>query len=228
MPPAGLRDRKKAQTRQAIIDAAERLFAERGFEAVTVEEIAGAAHVTKKTVFNHFQSKEDLALDRAGQYEQVLLAVIRDRPEGTSALDAFRALCRRQGSELQGIRGHLRRGGDIFSLIDSSSALQQRMAGHRQRAVASVTAELRRESGTGPGDPWPEVLAWTLVGTTAIMFGRLRELAAGPTTLQRAAALYASEVDQVFDHLGGIDDPGRARGTPGTRYPNPADPHHPV
>lgn len=210
MPPAGLRERKKAQTRQAIIDAAERLFTERGFEAVTVEQIAEAAQVTRKTVFNHFPAKQDLALDRAGQYEQVLPAVVRDRPDGTSALDAYRALCHRQGSELGAIRDHLRTGGGIFSLLDSSPALQQRMAGHRQQAVASVAAQLRRETSTDPGDPWPEVLAWTLVGTTAIMFRRLRELAAGPMPPKRAAALYAREVDQVFDRLNGIGTPRRS------------------
>jgi AcrR family transcriptional regulator len=207
MPPAGLREQKKAQTRQAIIEAAERLFAERGFEAVTVEEIAQAAQVTKKTVFNYFPTKEDLALDRAGQYEQVLSGIITGRPEGTSPLGAFRALSHRQARELPEIREHLRRGGGIFSLIDSSPALQQRIAEYQQRAVASAAAQLRQESGTDPGDPWPEVLACALVGTHAILFRRLRDLAAGPTPVKQAASLYASQVDQVFDRLDGIDMP---------------------
>lgn len=200
--PGGLRERKKAQTRQAIADAAARLFAERGFEATTVEEVAEAAQVTKKTVFNHFPTKEDLALDRADRREQDLVAAIRDRPEGTTVLDAFRALSHRHVGELAAIRRHVRAGSGLFSLIDSSPALQQRMAEHRQRLISSLAGQLRGEAGAGPADPWPEIVAWTLVGTQTVLFRRLRELAAGRMPPARLAPLYAAEVDRVFDNLG--------------------------
>jgi AcrR family transcriptional regulator len=60
----GLRARKKQQTRRVIADTARRLFAERGFEQVTIAEIARAADVSDKTVFNYFPAKEDLYFDR--------------------------------------------------------------------------------------------------------------------------------------------------------------------
>ena len=56
----GLRERKKQQTREAIAETARRLFSERGFERVNVAEIARAADVAEKTVFNYFPRKEDL------------------------------------------------------------------------------------------------------------------------------------------------------------------------
>ena len=88
----GLRARKKRAAREAIAATARRLFAERGFDAVTVAEIAAAADVSEKTVFNHFPTKEDLAF--AGREEGIaqLVADITERPPGTSVLDVFRAL----------------------------------------------------------------------------------------------------------------------------------------
>src|SRR4051812_40858524 len=88
----GLRARKKRVAREAIAATARRLFAERGFDAVTVAEIAAAADVSEKTVFNHFPTKEDLAF--AGREAGIaqLVADITERPPGTPVLDVFRAL----------------------------------------------------------------------------------------------------------------------------------------
>ena len=88
--PLGLRERKKQQTRQLIADTARRLFAERGFEGVTVAEIARAADVAEATVFNYFPTKEDLFYSRLEAFEEELLAAVRDREPGTSVLAAFR------------------------------------------------------------------------------------------------------------------------------------------
>ena len=89
-PAPGLRERKKAQTRQLIADTARRLFLERGFEAVTVAEIAREADVAEKTVFNYFPAKEDLFYGRLEAFEEELLAAIREREPGESLVAAFR------------------------------------------------------------------------------------------------------------------------------------------
>ncbi|MEU9503857.1 TetR family transcriptional regulator [Streptomyces sp. NPDC048196] len=86
---AGLRERKKAQTRQRIAAVAWRLFAERGFEAVTVNEIAEAAEVAKATLFAYFPTKESLALQGVGDDD--LAGIVTRRPAGRSPLEALRA-----------------------------------------------------------------------------------------------------------------------------------------
>src|ERR671937_3110410 len=86
----GLRERKKQQTRQAIVETAHRLFAERGFDGVTVAQVARAADVSEGTVFNYFPTKEDLFYGGMEVFEQTLVEAIRHRAPGQSALDAFR------------------------------------------------------------------------------------------------------------------------------------------
>jgi AcrR family transcriptional regulator len=88
-PPAGLRERKKQQTRQLIADTSRRLFAQRGFEDVTVVEIAREADVSEKTVFNYFPTKEDLFYSRLEAFEDELLEAIRGRAPGQSIVAAF-------------------------------------------------------------------------------------------------------------------------------------------
>src|SRR2546421_11475298 len=84
-----LRERKKERTRRLIADTARRLFAERGFEAVSVAEVARTADVSEATVFNYFATKEDLFYSGLEAFEEQLLATIRDRSPGESVLDAF-------------------------------------------------------------------------------------------------------------------------------------------
>ena len=89
---SGLRERKKQQTRQLIADTARELFAERGFEAVTVSDIARAADVSAQTVFNYFPTKEDLFYSRLEAFESELVAAVRDRAPDESVSVGLRAL----------------------------------------------------------------------------------------------------------------------------------------
>lgn len=88
----GLRERKKAETRQRISDVATALFVARGFDRVTVAEIAEAAGVSKMTVFNYFPRKEDLFLDRLPEASALIAGAVRGRAADETALTALRRL----------------------------------------------------------------------------------------------------------------------------------------
>jgi AcrR family transcriptional regulator len=87
-PP--LRARKKARTRDRLVETAAGLFHERGFEAVTVSEIARVAEVSEQTVYNYFSTKEALVLDEDEAYTANFAATVRDRPAGMSVIEAVR------------------------------------------------------------------------------------------------------------------------------------------
>jgi AcrR family transcriptional regulator len=88
--PVGRRERKKAATRQAIADAALRLFLERGYHEVSIRDIADAADVSTTTLFKHFTGKEALVFDRDEDREADLIAAVRQRAAGQSVPDALR------------------------------------------------------------------------------------------------------------------------------------------
>jgi AcrR family transcriptional regulator len=88
----GLRESKKLQTRQVIADEAMRLFVLRGFDHVTVAEVASAVGVSEKTIFNYFPTKEDLFFDEVPRREAALLETIRGRAPGESILAALRRM----------------------------------------------------------------------------------------------------------------------------------------
>src|SRR5215469_11375792 len=90
MTEPGLRERKKARTRQAIADAAARLFAERGYVQVAVSDVAREAEVSEQTVYNYFQTKDQLVTDRDQLVQDELSRLIRARPAGTTPAAAIR------------------------------------------------------------------------------------------------------------------------------------------
>src|SRR6266566_7607699 len=96
----GLRERKKEQTRQLIAETAWRLFADRGFEQVTVAEVARQAQVAVATVFNYFPTKEDLFYFRLEAFGARLVEAIGRRPPGEPVLVAFRRLLLEPGGLL--------------------------------------------------------------------------------------------------------------------------------
>jgi len=93
--PVGRRERKKAATRQALADAALNLFIERGYDAVTLHEIAEAADVSTTTLLKHFPSKEALVFDKEADQEAGLVAAVRDRAPGVTVPQTLCAYVKR-------------------------------------------------------------------------------------------------------------------------------------
>ena len=162
--PDGLRERKKRATRQLISDVATALFSERGFDHVTVDEVAIAANVSKMTVFNYFARKEDLLFDRSDEP----LELVRERlaARGNQApLTALRALVH----ELAEARHQLVRMtplvAEFWDVVAASPALRahtRRLAAELERDLGRLLAET---VGAPSGEPIAQLVAALLVGT---------------------------------------------------------------
>jgi AcrR family transcriptional regulator len=197
----GLRARKKRIAREAIAATARRLFAERGFDAVTVAEIAAAADVSEKTVFNHFPTKEDLAFaDRERGLVQ-LVAAIRERPAGTPVIDVFRALTTTVIEVL------VARGDEelltVAKIIRHSPTLQERLTAGWESGAAVITAAIAETSGAAGDDLVPGIVARTLWYThRSIFLAALHGLLAEEDREQLVARLRVT-ADRAYDQLGG-------------------------
>jgi AcrR family transcriptional regulator len=88
--PEGLRERKKQRTREQIVEAAMGLFAERGYQATTIADIANAADVAPRTFFSYFPSKEAVVFHNVDRDLEGLASTLRDRLAGENAFDALR------------------------------------------------------------------------------------------------------------------------------------------
>jgi AcrR family transcriptional regulator len=139
---AGRRERKKAATRASILRAAQRLFLDRGFDAVSVREIADEADVSPTTVFAHFPQKEALLFFEEDAQRERLVAAVRDRPGG-SISEALKAHYRSEFIDMwTGEDGALR--SRFMSLIEATPALQDyasRMWLRHEDALATAIAD---------------------------------------------------------------------------------------
>ena len=191
----GLRERKKQQTRTAIRDAAMRLFLERGFDQVSVAEVARAADVSEATVFNYFPTKEDLVYERMDAFEQELLAAVRERPEGESVLRAFvRFILDRSDSAARG--DGRRRVAALTRLITASPSLKARERQIVANYTDALSALLAEETGANPDDIEPRVAAEAMMAfhRSLIDFARRRALS------RKSGAEFASEIRAAGEH----------------------------
>lgn len=137
------RERKKAATRRAIADAALELFLERGFDNVSVREIADAADVSPTTVFAHFPCKEAIAVDEDDEMREHLTAAVSDRPDGVSIPDALRQFYREDAWHTDAPEGSRER---FTRLIDDSPSLseyaQKMWLRHEDALADTIAAEL--------------------------------------------------------------------------------------
>ncbi|THA51387.1 TetR/AcrR family transcriptional regulator [Streptomyces sp. A1136] len=155
-PAMGRRERKKAATRQALADAALRLFVERGYDNVGIREIADAADVSTTTLFKHFPVKEALVFDEDTDREAALLAAVRERPKGQSIPAALRQ---------HALRTRLAHSGDdarftaFTDLVNATPALRDYAQTMWMRHTAALARVIAEESGLAADDPACTALA---------------------------------------------------------------------
>lgn len=207
MSGPNLRDLKKQQTRQAIMDTALRLFVARGFDRVTVAEIARESNVSEATVFNYFPVKEGLIFSRMETFEQRLVDAVRQRPPGQSALSAFRACLLNSG----GLLGHLDAGSvqvirTLAGIIARSPVLLARERQIYQEATDALARVIGGPTSSTDHDIEPWVIANALIGVhrALVSYARSQLLAgANTTTLRRSLRTRADRALTLLE--GGLE-----------------------
>ncbi|GAA2814346.1 hypothetical protein GCM10010522_34890 [Kribbella solani] len=192
----GRRERKKQQTRQAISAVATTLFLERGFDAVTVAEVARAADVAVQTVFNHFPAKEDLFFDES-EWWQGPARAIRAAPADANPVDVLESTYLAETRDRVNV-GHLVTWKQFMRTIDNSPALLA-----RRRLVA---AELETSLTVALDDRDPDHLRNRLIAALyaaaqKVLEERLMQVLPddpGPEQLTSAQAELEQAVRQVF------------------------------
>lgn len=206
---AGLRELKRERSRQHISDVATRLFLARGFDAVTVAEVAAAAEVSKMTVFNHFPRKEDLLLDREPEIRALMTATVHGRPAGTTALKALRAFTLDLAEQRHTLSGLTDAATPFLRTVAASPALLTRVreiTGELETALAALLGE--DETVTDP-----RLLAALTIAAYRTVYAVTCGLLLGG---QPAAGLvddHTGRVHAAFDALEAAARTGRAAST---------------
>jgi AcrR family transcriptional regulator len=195
MAEIGLRERKKQRTRQAIVDAALRLFDERGFEQTTIADIAEAADIAPRTFFGYFPSKEDVVFDEFPEIYDELARRLRERPESETAIDALRGwlLGFFQSTDFSDERHQCR-----HRVIEQSEALQARERAVRGRMQDLLAESMARDLGDEPGDLRPRLAAAAAMSAFEAAVGQ--ELKENPPADPAEAA---AVIDQAVAFLQG-------------------------
>jgi AcrR family transcriptional regulator len=206
---AGLRERKKQRTRELIGRTAWQLFAERGFERVTVAEVARAAEVSEATVFNYFKTKEALVFDGMEAFGAALLAAVRDRSPGESAVAAFGGFLLRSSRAGGSVDT-----GDIIAvtarMVAGSPALRSREAEVFDGQAHALAELLAAETGAGPGDPEPLAVAHALMGVHRAMLHATRQAALAGERGPRLAGTIEDHLRRALAVVaGGLSDYAR-------------------
>ncbi|MEV5752066.1 TetR family transcriptional regulator [Actinoallomurus sp. NPDC052308] len=211
IPMAGRRERKKQRTREALVDSAFRLFAEKGFEATTVEEIADAVDVSSRTFFRYFASKEDVLLtfqdEQFGAMKEAFAARPADEPVITALRRASVSILRACEDGAFGFDPE--RFGCIRQLMESSPAVFGSSLEHGQRKHAEMTRLVAERMGVDPvTDMRPHVVAAVVNGVFHTAF---ELLGSGAVRAER----FSDALSELLLTLeGGINFPAAAAASP--------------
>ena len=194
-----LRVRKKIQTRQRIADAAATSFAAKGYDAVTVAEIARLAEVSEQTVYNFFPSKELLVLDEDAAFEALLVGMIRERA-GTKIADAVRARAHTFLKQLQARpKGPKSRGG-LPCLMNSSPQVRRVWLAALDRYASSIAGIVVEESGGKVSPLASRLLGFSIATIFSLIIEEIGRATLRGADMRSLNKLHA-QIDDAVDRL---------------------------
>ena len=198
-PVEGLRERKKRERREAIAAAAMALFRERGFDAVTVADVARAADVAEKTVFNYFPAKEDLVFRRGAQRRAELIEAIRALPPGASVVLPFR---RRTDAFLDGVaEGPVDRLLEVPRIVRGSATLRDRLFVDWEEEAIELAPVLAEAAGRPADRLEAIVVARTLAWTDRLAFRAAAQRLLAGERPDAVAAELREQAREAYDTL---------------------------
>ena len=194
--PSDRRSRKRLATRQSISDAATRLFWERGFDHVTVDEIAAAADVGRMTVFNHFPRKEDMFFDRDEEGRETLREALRQRDPAVSPIETLRLLAHRLIAEQIPYVEFSARSQSFIKTVEGSVTLKARARAIRDELAQVVAAALSECVGRDPTDPDAYLAAGLLLATWTAAFIQAHRTFRQTRNTKKAKAAFLAIVEK--------------------------------
>ena len=194
--PTDLRSRKRLATRQAISNAATRLFFVRGFDKVTVDDIAAAAGVGRMTVFNHFPRKEDMFFDREEEGRELLREALRQRDPAIAPVETLRLLAHRLVAQDSPYITFSAAGQGFISTIEGSDTLKARARAIRDELAQVVAEALSVCAGRDAHDPLAHLAASLLLATWSTALIEAHRAFRQHGDAQQAKAGFLALVDQ--------------------------------
>ncbi len=193
-PETGLRERKKQRTRETIARAAHELFAERGYHATTLPDIAEAADVSTRTIFSYFPSKEDILFSNFALMKEALVRALAERPEGQDALETVRdfilSLNKVEESEQDE---------QLRLCVASDETLRSHLRARITQLEELLAPEIAKDLGASANDIRPQVVAASLTAA----FNVLAERGRGSTVKTKSSAELAAMIDPIIAFLRG-------------------------
>ena len=193
----GRRSRKRLATRQKISDVATCLFMERGFDKVTVDEIAEAADVSRMTVFNHFSRKEDMFFDLDDEGREDLMAGLQKKENSTSPIEALRRFAHWAVAEHRPYVRFSEAGTEKFlETIQASEALKARARAIRDELTEMLTAALVKAANRHLPDPAASLAASLLVATWVVAALEAHRIFRESRDVEKSNTAFLAIVDQ--------------------------------
>jgi AcrR family transcriptional regulator len=196
-PQPGLRERKKQRTRETIARAAHQLFAERGYHATTLPDIAEAADVSTRTIFAYFPSKEDILFSDFALLKDALAQALAERPEGQDTLETVRQFIlsshKVEKTELDE---------QLHVCVESDETLRSHLRARIAQLEELIIPAIAKDLDAPPNDLRPQVVAASLTAA----FNRLAERGGGPRAKPKSADDIAARIDPIITFLrGGLE-----------------------